>query len=116
MLSNTVYRDFKLTARAKYKIGTWVRISKYKTLFSKGYHRSWTFEIFKIVDIRNTLPVTYILEDYYGNPILGTFYEFEIKPTKFPNEFLYTIVKKRGKKALVHWLGYDKKYDSEITL
>ena len=48
---------------AKYNIGDFVRISKYKHIFGKGYTPNWTTEIFKIKKVQNTKPITYLLQD-----------------------------------------------------
>ena len=55
--SNT-YIDFKKevnNADPKFKIGDYVRISKYKNIFAKGYMPNWSEEIFVISKIRNTV-------------------------------------------------------------
>lgn len=57
-LLNTVYSNVKI-APAKFKIGDSVRVSKFKTLFEKGYTPNWTTEVFEIVKIQKTNPVTY---------------------------------------------------------
>jgi len=36
------------------------RVSKYKTVFEKGYTPNWTIEVFKIVKVQRTNPVTYL--------------------------------------------------------
>ena len=73
---------------SKLKINDKVRISKYKHHFSKGYTPNWTTEIFTIVKILNTNPITYQLKDSFNNIITGCFYKEEIRKTKFPNNFL----------------------------
>ena len=40
----------------KFKIGDIVRMSKYKTIFSKGYVPDWSEEIFVIKKVKNTVP------------------------------------------------------------
>ena len=61
----------------KFKIGDFVRISKYKTIFAKGYTPSWSGEVFIIKKIKNTVPWTYFINDFNGEEIVGTFYENE---------------------------------------
>ncbi|XP_071579079.1 uncharacterized protein, partial [Temnothorax nylanderi] len=56
---------------AKFKAGDSVRVSKYKTIFEKGYSPNWTTEVFKIVKVQHTNPVTYLLEDYRGKSVAG---------------------------------------------
>ena len=49
-------RDIK----PKFSVGDKVRISKKKKTFKKGYTTRWTEEIFTIVEVKHTSPVTYI--------------------------------------------------------
>ncbi|XP_022188515.1 uncharacterized protein LOC111047150 [Nilaparvata lugens] len=51
--------------------GDEVRISKYKKMFDKGYLANWTNELFTVRCVRPTVPVTYEVEDYRGEPIEG---------------------------------------------
>ena len=87
-LLSTVYNHVKITHPAKFQIGDPVRISKSKHVFEKGYTPNWTTEIFKIRKIQLTNPVTYLLEDYQGQPIEGGFYEEELFKSKYSNIFL----------------------------
>ncbi|XP_050524474.1 uncharacterized protein LOC126909212 [Daktulosphaira vitifoliae] len=106
-----------LKSKAKFRIGQKVRISIYKTLFIKGYIANWSSEIFTIAKVNNTLPVTYMLEDYTGAPIKGCFYEHEIQLTKYPDDFLIErIIKRKNSKVLVKWLGYDTSHNSWISV
>lgn len=117
MLLSTIYNNIKITdPRPKFKINDHVRISKYKSLFDKGYLPSWTAEIFQIRKIRNTNPVTYLLNDANGAEILGGFYEFELQKVKYPNIFLVEkILKRKKNKVFVRWLGYSKDFDSWVN-
>ena len=42
----------------KFEVGDYVRISKYKNIFSKGYTPNWSEEAFVISKIENTVPWT----------------------------------------------------------
>ena len=42
----------------KFKVGDHVRISKYKSIFAKGYIPYWSKEIFVVKKIKNTVPWT----------------------------------------------------------
>ncbi|KAL4111783.1 hypothetical protein QTP88_015670 [Uroleucon formosanum] len=50
--------------KIKFKVGDNVRISTQKGVFTKGYLPNWSTEIFEIIKINKTLPVTYQLQDY----------------------------------------------------
>jgi len=68
----------KIAALAKFKVSDSVRMSKYKTVFEKGYTPNWIIEVFKIVKVQCTNLVTYLLEAYRGKSIVGAFYEYEL--------------------------------------
>ena len=40
----------------KFRVGDYVRISKYKNIFAEGYMTNWSEEIFIISKIKNTVP------------------------------------------------------------
>ena len=74
----------------KFKVGDRVRISKYKSLFTKGYMSNWKEEIFVVKEVKETVPYTYVIEDLQGDTIDGTFYEQELQKT---NQEVYRIEK-----------------------
>jgi hypothetical protein len=72
---------------------------------------------FKVVKIQPTNPTTYLLEDIQGNPMSGAFYEEELQVTKYPDILVYLvekILKQRGNKVFVKWLGFDNNHNSWI--
>ena len=75
--------------KAKLSIGDFVRIARIKGVFEKGYIANWSQEIFKVVKVLDTAPVTYKIEEYDGTPIDGSFYEQELQKTK--NEGTYLV-------------------------
>ena len=61
--------------KPKYKVGDYVRISREKALFEKGYTTNWSREIFQIRAVQNTIIPSYLLKDLDGEEITGAFYE-----------------------------------------
>lgn len=116
-LQNTVFANsIEIRHRPKFKEDDYVRIGKYKSVFEKGYTPNWTTEIFKVRKVQQTNPYTYLLEDYKGNPILGGFYEFEIQKVMYPDVFLVErIIRRKGNKVYVKWLGFDQTHNSWIN-
>lgn len=120
MLYENKYGDKKYQKKKpKYKIGDWVRVSRMKGIFEKGYHPNWSQEIYKIDGISNKYPFVYYLKDYNGEKIEGSFYEPELQRTKYPDVFLVEKVLKRrtvkGKKQLyVKFMGWSDKYNDWI--
>lgn len=106
----------KIFRNHRFKIGDFVRISKYKHVFEKGYTPNWTTEIFKIVKVQITNPVTYKLDDMNNQPVLGGFYEHELQKTKNPDIFLVEkILRRKADRIFVQWLGLSKEHNSWIN-
>ena len=63
----------------KFKVGDYLRISKYKNIFAKGYMPNWSEEVFVKDKIKNTVPWTYVINDLNGEKITGTFYKMNFK-------------------------------------
>ena len=57
------YNEDSNETKPKFKVGDHVRISKYKTIFAKGYTQNWSEEAFIISKIKNTVPWTYVVSD-----------------------------------------------------
>ena len=63
----------------KYKLGDYVRISKYKNIFAKGYTPNWSEEVFIIEKVKNTVLWTYVINDLNSDEVVGTFDEKELQ-------------------------------------
>jgi len=89
----TVYNAIKIASSAKFEVGDLVRVSKYKTVFKKGYTPNWITEVFKIVKVqyqsRNL--------STGGKSIAGAFYEYELYRATHPDIYLVEkILCRRG--------------------
>ena len=51
-LLDNVFTAPKIKSRADFKVGDVVRISKYKTVFEKGYLPNWSTELFRVTTIK----------------------------------------------------------------
>ena len=83
-VENNTYIDFKKEVNdkdTKFKVGDYLRISKYKNIFAKGYMPNWSEEVFISSKTRNAVPWTYVINDLDGEEIIGTFYEKEFQKT-----------------------------------
>lgn len=106
----------KLRNKRKFKVGDTVRISKYKHIFEKGYTPNWTTELFKIKKVQSTYPLTYLIEDYQNQSIKGGFYGYELQKVKYDDVYLIEkILKKKGSKVFVKWLGFDNTHNTWIN-
>lgn len=114
-LLTTIYSRIKIAGQSRFKVNDFVRVSKYKTVFDKGYTPNWSTEVFKVTKVQHTNPVTYLLEDCRGEPIAGGFYEYELHRVADPNVYLVEkVLRKRGDKVYVKWLGLDSSHNSWI--
>ena len=83
-VKDNVYIDFKNEVNDKdpnFKVVDYVRISKYKNIFAKGYTPNWSEEVSVIKKVKNTVLWTYVISDLNGEEIIGTFYEKELQKT-----------------------------------
>lgn len=102
--------------KAKFRVGDYVRISKYKHIFEKGYTPNWTTEVFTITKIQSTDPETYLLKDAQNNPIKGGFYRYELQKTKDPKLCLVEkVLRKRRNESYVKWLGMNEDQNSWVN-
>jgi Integrase core domain len=110
------HRKSKLSLHA----GDYVRISKTKRVFEKGYTGNWTNEVFEIKTVLNRNPPMYEVTDLSKETILGRFYEKELQQVLLP-EFhtIEKILRTRGtgtsKQLYVKWKGYPAKFNSWIA-
>ena len=95
-----------------FKVGDYIRISKYKNIFAKGYMPNWSEEVFIISKIKNTVPWTYVINDLNGEEIIGRFYEKELQKTNQQEFRIEKVLKKKGGKLYVKWKGYDNSFNS----
>ena len=69
---------------------------------------------FTVIKILYTDPPTYKTSDYNGEEIQGTFYEQELQKTTQAIFMIEKIIRKRGKKSLIKWLGYPESCNSWV--
>ena len=98
----------------RFNVGGYVRISKYKNIFAKGYTPNWSEEVFMIKEIKNTVPRTYVINDLNDQQIIGTFYEKELRKTNQEEFRIEKVFKKKGDKLYVKWKGYDSSFNGWI--
>ncbi|XP_071051479.1 uncharacterized protein [Onthophagus taurus] len=89
------------TLHTKFHLNDFVRISKHRGVFTKGYTPNWSNEAFKIVKIQYSNPVTYLLQDLKGDDIKGAFYTEELQRTHYPDiQLIEKILKRKGNRIL----------------
>ena len=109
---NLYAKEVKTNKVNKFKVGDKVRISKYKSVFEKGYLPNWTTELFNVSKVLKTNPVTYKIKDFNDDEVTGIFYEQElVKFDKQDQDFevekiLKTRTRNKKKEYFVKWKGY----------
>lgn len=117
-------RRKSMTKEYKYNLGDNVKISLHRSAFSKSSDKSFSNEIFKIVERKSVGGVDkYILKDASNRILTGYFYDPELAlfiPPKEDNR-LYQIDKILSKKKvgkswqyLVSWKGFDSSFNSYV--
>ena len=100
-VKDNTFIDFKKEVNdkdPKFKFGDYVRISKYKNIFAKGYTPNWSEEVCVISKIKNTVPWRYVINDVTGEEIIGTFYEKEQQMTNRKEFRIEKVIKRKGDK------------------
>ena len=108
--------------------GQYVRISRKRLTFDKGYRPGWSLEVFRVnkrSDKADDNVPTYRIKDLMEEDIKGQFYTQELQPITFdPKEYEYRIERvvrtstdrKTGLKThLVKWLVYPEKFNSWVN-
>ena len=98
----------------KFKVDDHVRISKYQSIFAKGYTQNWSEEAFVVSKIKNTVPWTCVISDLNHEPIAGSFYEKQLHKTTQEKFRIEKVIERKGDKLYIIWKGYDNSFNSWI--
>lgn len=118
-------RENKRFTSHKYKCGDYVRISRTKGIFEKGYEKNWSEEIFLVTRVIERQGIyVYEISDLQNEPIEGFFYPEELtavhekridKNQEFKiDRVLQTRGRGKKKELFVSWVGYPEKFNSWI--
>ena len=89
----------------KFKVDNYVRISKYKNIFAKGYMSNWSQGVFIVSKIKNTVPWIYVINDFNGEEIIGTFYEQDLQKINQQEFRIERVIRSKWDKLHVKWKG-----------
>ena len=113
-----LYADPVAYKEPSLRVGDSVRISKARRAFKKGYLPQWTEEIFTVVERRSTQPPTFVLADYSGEVLKGTFYPQELQKVSKTDDVyrVEKILKRTKNRVYVKWQGYPDKFNSWVNV
>ena len=75
---------------------------------------NWSEEVFVVSKIENTVPWTYVISDWNGEEITGSFYEKELQKTSQKEFRTEKVLQRKGDKLYVKWKGYNNRFNSWI--
>ena len=96
------------------KLVTVLEFQNTKTFFAKRYALNWSEDAFVVSGVKNTVPLTYVVSDFNGKKIIGSFYEKELQKTSQGKFRIEKVLKRKGDKLYVKWKGYDNRFNSWI--
>ncbi|KAJ8871075.1 hypothetical protein PR048_027379, partial [Dryococelus australis] len=103
-------------SKPKYKVDDVFRVSTLSRIFENFYTANWSTESFTNIKVLNYDVPTYKLKYINGEEIKCSFYEHKIMKTNYHNEYLVEkVLKTKGKKMYVKWLGFDNPHNSWIN-
>ena len=65
-----------------------------------------------IKKVKNTAPLTYVINDLNGEGIVGTFYENELQKADQEEFRIEKVIKRKGDKLYFQWKEYDNSFNS----
>ena len=116
-VEGNTYIDFEKEVNNKYPNfidGDYVRFSKRKNIFAKGYMPNWSEEVFIISKIKSTVSWTYVINELNGEKIIETFYEKELQTPNQQEFRIGKVIKRKGHKLYVKWKSYNNSFSSWI--
>ena len=105
--------------KMKFNVGDQVRISYTQEPFDTEYSQKWSGEVLVVASRRrrNTIPI-YKLNDWYGEPLKGTFYQQQLQKVNIDDQDIFKVEKilkrrRRGGRNQVYlkFLHWPAKYN-----
>ena len=67
-----------------------------------------------LINVKNTVPWTYVISDLKGEEIIWTFYENKLQKTNQKEFRTEEVIKRKGDKSYVKWKGYNNSFNSRV--
>ena len=89
-------------------------LSQYRLQPTFFYKQCSDFQHALKSEVRYTDPITYKLKDLNGEEIKGSFYEQELQKTTQEMFRIEKVIRRKGDKSLVKWMGYSEEFNSWV--
>ena len=89
-------------------------ISKYKSIFEKGYVPNCGEDVFVIIKVKNTALWIKLIKHLNGEEIIGTFYEKDLQKTNQKGFRIGKVIKIKGNKLHVKEKSYNNSFNNWI--
>ena len=101
----------KKPKRFGFKLDETVRVSQARHSFTREFNMKWSNEVFEIAKRYRVQNINvYNLRNVGGELVHGSFYEPELQSVVAGEKHrIEKVLKTKGDKSLVHWLGYSSK-------
>ena len=67
-----------------------------------------------LINVKNTVPWTYVISDLKGEEIIWTFYKNKLQKTNQKEFRTEEVIKRKGDKSYVKWKGYNNSFNSRV--
>ena len=67
-----------------------------------------------LINVKNTVPWTYVISDLKGEEIIWTFYENKLQKTNQKEFRTEEVIKRKADKSYVKWKGYNNSFNSWV--
>ena len=109
-----------IVKKPKFAVGDIVFLVKDKKTFEKAATRRFTGELFRVIKVIRTNPVTYVIADMADNTVAGSFYAQEMIPTTLPEYFeVEEVIRSRKPKGqpveyFIKYLNYPSSFNAWV--
>ena len=67
-----------------------------------------------LINVKNTVPWTYVISDLKGEEIIWTFYKNKFQKTNQKEFRIEEVIKRKADKSYVKWKGYNNSFNSWV--
>ena len=67
-----------------------------------------------LINVKNTVPWTYVISDLKGEEIIWTFYKNKLQKTNQKEFRIEEIINRKADKSYVKWKGYNNSFNSWV--